>query len=190
MFAREGHPPVDVLIADDDPLTRQAFRLILEGRGYGCAEAADGAQAVELAQRVRPRCVLLDVAMPVMGGLAAARLLRADPLTRSVRIHCVTGLTDPLTRAEARQAGCERFLTKPVELDELLDAVREPAERFGFVSGLTLSQAEELLDWLQNHGCTSLEVMLDGSGATVRCLCPPGSRLVVDADGTARLVEA
>ena len=86
--------PVDVLIADDDALARGVLRLLLERQGYTCAEAGAGAQALELAKSLSPRCVLLDLAMPGLDGLAVARGLRADPATRGSRVHCLSGYAD------------------------------------------------------------------------------------------------
>jgi CheY-like chemotaxis protein len=186
MTPQEADAPIDVLIADDDAELRHSVRLLLEGQGYRCAEAADGREAVDLALRHAPRCMLLDLTMPKLDGLAVARTLRADPRTRGAHIHCVSGLRDPNAPQQARAAGCDRYLTKPIDPDALLEAVRGP-EPEGRVSGLTLVQAEELLDWLQNHGCTGLQLVREEGHVTVRFECPPGLRLVRDADGRARL---
>ena len=59
----------------------------------------------------------------------------------------------------------------------------------GSVSGLTLAQAEGLLDWLQNRGCTNLRAALGTQGVTVSCACPPGLRLARDARGDVGLLE-
>jgi CheY-like chemotaxis protein len=123
--------PVDILIAEDHELTRRSLRLLLEREGYTCAEAVNGQQAVELAQLRSPRCVLLDLAMPVFDGIAVARRLRADPRTRGVHIHCLTGYQDLAVRQEARRAGCELFLTKPVDVEALLTVLRRQLERAG-----------------------------------------------------------
>jgi CheY-like chemotaxis protein len=117
-------PSVDVLIAEDDPNVRFAMRRLLEGRGYTCAEAQDGLEAVDIARQHPPRLVLMDLMMPGLDGFSAAQQLRADPRTRAARIHCLTGLDFPAARVAARQAGCEGFLTKPVDSDGLLDVVR------------------------------------------------------------------
>jgi CheY-like chemotaxis protein len=174
MRSREDLPSIDVLIAEDDDLLRRDVRLLLEGQGYHCAEAADGPAAVALALRNPPRCVLLDLAMPGLDGFAVARTLRADPRTRSTHIHCLTGLSGPGVDRQAREAGCERFLIKPVSPEALLEAVRPaaPLEVEGSRSGLTLAQAEQLLDWLQNQDCTPLRTTLGPDGVTVHYLCP------------------
>lgn len=67
---------VDILIAEDDALTRQSLRLLFEKAGYRCSEAEDGGRAVELARRRPPRCAILDLSMPVLDGFAVARALR------------------------------------------------------------------------------------------------------------------
>src|SRR6202035_1578316 len=70
--------PLRVLVADDQELVRAGFRLILEAAGFTrVGEAADGAEALTLAARERPDVVLMDIRMPVMDGLAAARQLTA-----------------------------------------------------------------------------------------------------------------
>jgi len=175
MTARGAIALVDVLIAGEDRGARHDLRLVLEGQGYRCAEARTGPETVALAWRFPPRCVLLDLESPDLDGLAVARLLRSDPRTRAARIHGVTGRTDPEVRAAARKAGCELCLTKPVDSITVLDAVRRPDEVWETwaVPGLTLRQAEQLLDWMENQGCAQLEVTFDEGGVTVRCLRPP-----------------
>ncbi len=176
---------VDVLIADDDSLVRKSLRSLLERQGYRCAEAGDGREAVELARHYSPECVLLDLSMPGLDGLAVARRLRGDPRTRGVRIHCLTGLAEPGVREQAMEAGCQTFLPKPVDAARVLQAVggqgEAPAENA--VSGLTSDDARDLLDWLQNHGCAGLDATLDATGWTVRCQPPAGQRLGRDEQG-------
>src|SRR5947209_5498798 len=149
----ERTAPVDVLIAEDNPFTRKSLRGLLERQGYTCVEAEDGLRAVELALSAPPKCVLLDLVMPGLDGFAVARRLRADPRTSAAHIHCLTGLSDPAAREQARQAGCEAFLTKPLDMEVLLEVLRpsagpaapapasaavpEPARPAGGGSGLT-----------------------------------------------------
>jgi CheY-like chemotaxis protein len=184
---------VDVLIAEDDAVLRQSLRSLLERQGLHVAEAPDGTAALDLAQHSPPRCVLLDLTLPGLDGYAVARRLRADPHTRALHIHCLSGQPGRAAREQARQAGFELYLTKPVGLDALLAAVGPQAGpgEAGGVSNLTFAEAEELLDLLQRQNCSGLEVTLeeDEGGVTVRCLCPPGLRLVRDEGGAVRLIQ-
>jgi CheY-like chemotaxis protein len=123
------HPPIDVLIVEDDPVTRLAMRQVLEGEGYACAEAEDGQEAVEIAQLCPPRLVIMDLMMPDMDGFTAAEKLRADPHTRDIPIHCLTGLDFPAARRAAQRSGCEVFLTKPFDVEGLLDVVSTALQR-------------------------------------------------------------
>src|SRR5262245_16138225 len=174
MLPHDAPPDLDVLIAEDDALTRSSLRLLLEHQGYTCAEAQNGREAVDLARRRPPRCVFLDVAMPVLDGLAVARSLRADPRTRGAHIHCLTGHTDPDLRARADQAGCDTFLTKPVDAERLLAVVREQMQKppVEEVVHLPKAQAEDLLDWLQNNGGRVLAFHCDNAGVAVRYARP------------------
>jgi CheY-like chemotaxis protein len=173
--------PIDILIAEDEVTHREALRCLLEGEGYRCAAAGNGLEAVELAWRHVPRCVLLDLRIPELDGFSVARRLRADPRTRGARIHCLTGLTDPDARAAALNAGCELFLTKPVEAAALLQLLGQqlgPATEWA--RGLTKTEAEDLLDWLEAHGAAG-EVAYEGPrGFAVRC---PGFHVGKDAKG-------
>jgi CheY-like chemotaxis protein len=128
---REPGPSIDVLIAEDDPDVRFIVRHLLEGQGYRCAEAEDGREAVDIARQCPPRLVLLDLMMPGVDGFSAAEQLRADPHTRGTHIHCQTALDFPAAHRAARQAGCEVFLTKPIDPEGLLDVVSTPLDARG-----------------------------------------------------------
>src|SRR5262245_4474314 len=119
----EPVPPIDVLITEDDPGLRGMLRLLLERDGYRCAEADNGREAVEIARQRQPRLVLLDLIMPELDGFAVARQIRADPRAHGVHICFLTARADDATRARAGRAGCEAFLTKPVEPQDLLDVI-------------------------------------------------------------------
>ena len=191
MAARpEPAPRVDVLIADDDAEVRWALRRLLEGRGYTCAEAEDGPRAVDLARAAPPQCLLLDLTMPGLDGFGVARRLRLHPRTRGIHIHCLTGLGDPGDRARARLAGCEEFLTKPVDAARLLDLVRRHVEppAVGWLAGLSLAEARDALASLEREGCDGLALSCQGRSFSVRCACPPGLRLGRDGRGRVRLL--
>jgi CheY-like chemotaxis protein len=182
---------VDVLLAEDDPDLRQSFRFLLEGHGLTCAEATDGSGVIELGQNHRPRFVLLDIGLPDMDGFTVARKLRADPRTCRAHIHCVTGLRDDRSRLRARLSGCEQYLTKPVAPEVLVEIIHPPqgAGEPGALTCGSLAEAEDLLDWLENQGCMSLRVNVDADGVHIRCVCPPGLRLIRDHTGIPCLIQ-
>jgi DNA-binding response OmpR family regulator len=134
--------------------------------------------------------VLLDLAMPGLDGFGVARRLRLHPRTRGIHIHCLTGLSDLDARARARLAGCEEFLTKPVDAARLLDVVRRQVEppAVGWLAGLSAAEAREALAALEREGCDGLGLACEGRSFSIRCACPPGRRLGRDSCGRVRLV--
>lgn len=171
---------VDILIAEFDARTRRGLRRLLEYEGFQCAEARTGREAVELAQQHPPQCVLLDL-LPMQDDFEVARRLRAEPRTHAAYIHCLTWPSDALAQAEAAQAGCNTVICKPVDASKLLEVVRQELDGLTeWAHGLSKTEAEDLLDWLENHGSRG-EVEIEGStGFAVRC---PGFRVTRDATG-------
>jgi PAS domain S-box-containing protein len=108
-----------ILIAEDHLASRQALSRVLRRLGYTPLEASNGHDAIILARRERPLAVLMDVAMPVMDGIEATSLLRADPATRDVPIFALTGDVTLVTRERIGQAGISGFLEKPVTPEAL-----------------------------------------------------------------------
>jgi two-component system KDP operon response regulator KdpE len=109
-----------ILLVEDDPLLRHAFRLLLEDAGYRVHEAGTAQQALSAAAAEKPRLVLLDLGLPDRPGLEVARELIADPNTRHVRIVALTGRVGIRERQECLDAGCTHYFTKPIEPRELL----------------------------------------------------------------------
>ena len=110
-----------VLVVEDYEDTSLTMRLALEDRGYRILEAADGAQAVEVAERERPNIILMDLQLPVMDGLAATERIRANPDLRETIIVAVTAHQESDYRARALAAGCDAFVSKPIDFDWLND---------------------------------------------------------------------
>ena len=119
--------PITVLIADDQQMVRRGFRVILEAeQGISVvAEAGDGREAVELARRHAPAVALLDIRMPVMDGLRAARQILA--LSSRTRVLILTTFDADEYVYEALRAGASGFLLKDAPADQLVTAVRSLA---------------------------------------------------------------
>lgn len=116
--------PITILIADDHTMFRQGLREILERKGgfRVVAEVSDGLAAVDLARRERPDIALLDVSMPGITGIEAARrIAEASPDTRTI---VLTMHRDERTVLEALRAGANAYLLKDADAAELIDAIR------------------------------------------------------------------
>src|SRR3954464_6152946 len=104
-----------ILLVEDDPLLRHAFRLLLEDAGYQVREAGTAEQALTSVASEAPRLVLLDLGLPDRPGLEVAREIVADPATRHVRVVALTGRVGVRERQECHDAGCTHYFTKPIE---------------------------------------------------------------------------
>jgi two-component system cell cycle response regulator DivK len=114
-----------VLVVDDDAAARRMMRRILERRGFAVEEAGDGRSGVEAVQAAPPDVVLLDLRMPgELSGADVVRELRADPATSGVPIIVVSASAHMNARELVRSIGCDGFVEKPVDFDEL-DAALE-----------------------------------------------------------------
>ena len=109
-----------VLVADDVPVSRALLVELLGSLGFDVAEAADGAQALQLARSQRPDLVLLDNGMPNLSGLEATQQLRGDPMLATVPVIAVSASASAANRQRCMAAGATVFLPKPVDVHELL----------------------------------------------------------------------
>ncbi|MFD7326592.1 response regulator [Streptomyces sp. NPDC059875] len=117
---------IRVLLADDQALLRSAFKVLVDSEPdmEVVAEAADGAQAVALARSTRADVVLMDIRMPGTDGLAATRMITADPELSAVRIVMLTTFEVDEYVVQSLRAGASGFLGKGAEPEELLNAIR------------------------------------------------------------------
>lgn len=107
-----------VLIAEDYADTRSFMKFLLEGYGYQVMEATDGQEAVRKVKDQKPDLVLMDVAMPVMDGLTATRLIREFDEMKKLPIIAVTAYGQSFYR-QAVEAGCDDLINKPLDFESL-----------------------------------------------------------------------
>ncbi|MET8689858.1 response regulator transcription factor [Streptomyces sp. NPDC004732] len=128
-----------ILIVDDEPAVREALQRSLAFEGYGTEVAVDGADALEKAAAYHPDLVVLDIQMPRMDGLTAARRLRATGSTTPILM--LTARDTVGDRVTGLDAGADDYLVKPFELDELFARIRALLRRSSYAPGA--GQAEE-----------------------------------------------
>ncbi len=114
-----------ILLADDNADNLDIYQAILEHHGYTVRTAAHGGAAVEEARAHQPDLVFMDVSMPVMDGLEATRVLKADPATAAIRVIALTAHAMLEDRERALAAGCDGYLAKPLDPLSLLAEVRK-----------------------------------------------------------------
>ena len=107
-----------VLLVEDETDLRKMMKILLEIHGFAVVEAADGYEAVEKAVLESPDLILMDMAMPVMGGLDSTRTIRSHEHLSDVPIVAVTAYGDFYDK-RARDAGCTDVLHKPVDFAQL-----------------------------------------------------------------------
>jgi two-component system, cell cycle response regulator DivK len=115
------NPKVTVLVAEDDEDNRFIMKMLLEMRGYRVVTAANGHEALANAERERPDLILMDLRMPLLNGLATTRQLRqhTDARLRQLPVIALSAYDPAQHRAVAIAAGCNDYVTKPIDYDRL-----------------------------------------------------------------------
>ncbi len=111
--------PLTVLLVEDTEDNRFMMRRLLEMTGYRVVEATNGEEAVKRAQAESPNLILMDLSLPIIDGLAATRLIRKLPDFKSTPIIAVSAHDTSDFQLEAIEAGCNTYLTKPIDFNEL-----------------------------------------------------------------------
>lgn len=122
-MGRDGKTPT-VLVVEDSADIRYLFNLNLEMSGYRVLQAVNGSEAVEAAARERPDVILMDLGLPVLDGVAAARAIRQIEALGDVPIIAVSGFEGAYAEA-APAAGCNVFLPKPIDLERLTSLLEQ-----------------------------------------------------------------
>ena len=127
---RTGQSP-RVLVVEDEPAIRELIRVNLEAAGYAVTEAADAESAATLIRSLHPDLVLLDWMLPGQSGLAFAKSLRAEPMSRELPVIMLTARSDEADRVAGLEAWVDDYVTKPFSPRELLARIKGLLRRSG-----------------------------------------------------------
>jgi two-component system, OmpR family, KDP operon response regulator KdpE len=142
-----------ILVVDDEPQIRRVLRSTLTFRGYELVEAASGEEALELASKVKPDLILLDVNLPGISGIETCRELRRFT---DVPIIMLTVRNAERDKVVALDAGADDYITKPFGIEELLARVRASLRRHSSTEAIPAFQSKELSVDFESRRVTAL----------------------------------
>ena len=120
-----------ILLVEDNEMNRDMLSRRLERRGFVVVMAVDGAEGVDKARSEMPDLILMDMSLPVFDGWEATRRIRADAATAAIPVIALTAHAMADDERSAREAGCDDFDIKPVELPRLLEKIAAQLARVG-----------------------------------------------------------
>ena len=112
-----------ILLVEDNEMNRDMLSRRLERKGYEVVIAVDGQAGVDMASSANPDLILMDLSLPVMDGWEATRRIKADAATQGIPVIALTAHAMAGDEQKAREAGCDDYDTKPVELNRLLGKI-------------------------------------------------------------------
>ncbi len=121
----EAKKTATVLLVEDTEDNRQMLKRLLELSGYRVVEALNGKQAIEVAREAKPQIILMDLSLPYIDGLAATRQIRSMPEFWNTPIVAVSAHDTADFHSDALAAGCNVYVTKPIDYPELEELVEK-----------------------------------------------------------------
>lgn len=112
-----------ILLVEDNEMNRDMLSRRLERKGFEVVMAVDGQAGVEMASTDGPDLILMDLSLPVIDGWEATRRIKADPATQGIPVIALTAHAMKEDEQKARDAGCDDYDTKPVNLNRLLEKI-------------------------------------------------------------------
>ena len=112
-----------ILIVEDDRLSMTLLSDFLKAHGYRILKTSEGSEAIKLARNEQPDLILMDIRLPGISGFDVTRLLKQDDQTKAIPIIAVTAFAAAGDEIKALESGCAAYMTKPVNVDELLRTV-------------------------------------------------------------------
>ena len=112
-----------ILVVDDNSTNLKLVRVLLTSAGYDVRGATDAEEALSMIEAFRPRLILMDLQLPGKDGLTLTRELKADPATRDILVVALTAFAMKGDKERALRAGCDGYVTKPIDSNALLRAI-------------------------------------------------------------------
>jgi CheY-like chemotaxis protein len=114
-----SRPARTIMVVEDYDDTRYFLKRVLEKEGYQVLEAVNGQEAIQIAQKEHPDLILMDLDLPILDGIGATQYLRQQSDTKAVPIVAMTAYPMSYTKVKAFAKGCNEYLPKPIDFDEL-----------------------------------------------------------------------
>ena len=118
-----------ILVVEDNELNADMLLQRLKRKGYETLVAVDGEEAIKSAKKSLPNLILMDMGLPIMDGWEATRQLKADPVTKNIPVIALTAHSMVEDREHALKAGCDDYVTKPVDFAQLLEKIEKLLEQ-------------------------------------------------------------
>lgn len=112
-----------ILVVEDEPAVQTLLRKQLEGAQYQVTLASDGLEGLMKLEGMKPDLIICDMMMPNLDGMGFVRAIKSNPKTHSIPVIFLTAKSDPRTMIEGINVGARFYLTKPIQLDDLLSKV-------------------------------------------------------------------
>lgn len=112
-----------ILIIDDNVINLQLVEDLLVMEGYLVRTAKSANEALEVLETFSPQLILMDIQLPEMNGLELTRKLKADPQYKNVNIIAITALAMKHDKKKALEAGCDGYISKPIDIDDLVATI-------------------------------------------------------------------
>jgi CheY-like chemotaxis protein len=114
-----------ILIVDDNAVNLKLVKVLLVKEGYQVRTAGDAEEALKSIGALKPRLILMDIQLPGMDGLTLTRQLKNDPATKDIRVVALTAYAMKGDEEKARAAGCDGYVTKPIDTQTLPGQIAE-----------------------------------------------------------------
>ena len=114
-----------VLVIEDNEMNMKLVRVLLQMGQYDILEAVDAESGIPLARAHKPDLILMDIHLPGMDGLSATRIIKKDPALKQIRVIALTSYAMEGDEKKAMEAGCDGYITKPIDTRTFLDTIRK-----------------------------------------------------------------